>query len=166
LIQDTLDVSRLKVKKKCCKLLLFRGAESVFLDPQTKGNWSRNIRRVDGHDRARKSQCASLDMLAVERLESTAYVHTVVLSSLRPYYFSGISFASGHVGVFDAANWLMEPLGGGVGASKAAQFEAGLSATASRLVDFHPSPCLDARPVRISPHAVRARCGARREAAI
>jgi len=117
--------------------------------------------------------CSAANRLAIDLLANDPEIHTVVLSSLGPYYFSGTSFAADH-GLDEAPNWVLAPLDGSPVSSKEAIFERGYSATIGRLalagkrvvffidvpeLDFHPASCLDVRPISITRRPRRNPCG-------
>ncbi len=125
-------------------------------------------------------QCVAANALALELLTAQRSIHTVVLSSLGPYYFSGQSFAADHRGAFDASRVVLAPAAGtGVwSSSKAALFAHGLSDMVERLqaagkqvifwldvpeLDFRPEECVDERPVHLTPKHVRTPCAVGRE---
>jgi len=135
------------------------------------------LANVRSYPKGSVDQCVAANSLALQLLAASRTVKTVVLASLGPYYFSGTSFAADHSGVFDAANWALEPVDGRRGETEAATFARGLSDAVSQLeaagkrvvlfidvpeLDFRPEACVDVRPIRPSGSRVRTPCGVER----
>jgi hypothetical protein len=136
---------------------------------------------VRSYPKGSVDQCVAANTLALQLLSASRSVKTVVLASLGPYYFSGASFAADHKGVFDAANWVLEPADGRHDDSAAATFARGLSGAVSQLeaagkrvvlfidvpeLDFRPEACVEVRPIRPSGSRVRTPCGVERSRVI
>ena len=135
------------------------------------------LSQVRSFARGSLDQCVNANTLALELLTTSPSITTIVLSSLGPYYFSGTSFATDHSGIYDAANWVLEPADGVRPQTKAETFARGLSATLTQLeragkrvvlfidvpeLDFRPEACIDIRPIRLSASPVRTPCGIER----